>query len=280
MIVKFLPKLFFIVAVIPAFLSATTSYAGDEDGVANYAYAIFAGTGRYTILDRTIYMIRMPFAYNTKKVSNIGDREVGFKILLPLAIGVTNFDKLDELPEFDVDSLQTVSFVPGLEASIGLTPNWQLKPFAQTGIGIDSKSDSKSFIWGAGVRTRYTFGKKSNWIAGGEYLWAGNNPNGGQASSDFQRWGIGAEYKYSTSWVIFDRSVSWHLRAIRWQITDPVEFQKPLLSSKLENSTEIGFSLGLSHPVRLIGFNLSQLGVGYAKADGYDAVKIFARFPF
>jgi hypothetical protein len=280
MINKFLLRHYFVIVAALISLSAPASYAGEEDGVANYAYAVFSGTGRYTILDRTIYMINMPFRYNFKKGSKIGDREVKYKILLPLAIGVTDFENFDDLPDLDVDSLQTVSFVPGLEVSIGMTPRWQLKPFAQTGFGIDSKSDSKSFIWGVGVRTRFTFGAKSNWIAGGEYLWAGNNPNGNLASSDFQRWGFGIEYKYSTSWVLFDRSVSWHLRAIRWQITDPLEFQKPLLSSKLKNSSEIGFSLGLSRPIRLIGFNLSQVGIGYATSDGYDAVKIFARFPF
>jgi hypothetical protein len=193
---------------------------------------------------------------------------------------VTNFERFDELPDLDVDSLQTMSFVPGLEIPIELTRHWQLKPFAQTGLGIDAKSDSTTFIWGTGVRTRFTFSEESNWIVGGEFLWAGNNPNGDEASNDFRRWGIGVEYKYATNWSIFDRLVSWHLRAIRWQITDPVEFAKPLFTYKLDSSTEIGLSLGLSRPVKLFGYNFSQLGIGYAKADGYDAIKIFARFPF
>ena len=115
-----LQRLLLIVAAITTSLSASTSYAGDEDGVANYAYAVFAGTGKYSILDRTIYIVSMPLAYNIKKNRHVGKYKIGFKVLLPVAIGVTNFERFDELPDLDIDSLQTMSFVRGLEIPIGM----------------------------------------------------------------------------------------------------------------------------------------------------------------
>jgi hypothetical protein len=141
-------------------------------------------------------------------------------------------------------------------------------------------SDSDSFIWGTGVRTSATYGEESKWIFGGEFLLAGHNPRGDDPSTRFSRWGIGVEYKFPTNWSVFDRDVSLHLRAIRWNFTNPVEFENPVQSYDLHYSTEVGLSFGLSRPINMLGYNFTQLGVGYEKGDEFKAIKFFTTFPF
>jgi hypothetical protein len=264
-----------------AALSHALTLAAEElDGVPDYAYSVFVGTGKYRIDDRTIYSLRVPLEFDLIDTDYAAGDRVGLTLLVPVAIGVTDFDTLDDLPDITVDDLQTISFVPGLEVPVAMNDHWKIKPFAQVGVGLDAQSDSKAYIWGTGVRTRATYGEASRWIVGGEYLWAGNNPTGDQGSTRFGRLGIGAEYKIPTNWSVFDRYVSWHLRAIHWYFTDVVNFQEPLKASELHHSTEIGVSFGLSRPINILGYGFTQLGVGYERGDGFKAITFFTTFPF
>jgi hypothetical protein len=268
--------LFFLIAASVS----SISFSSEVDGVANYAYSVFVGTGKYEVEDRVIYIFRAPLEFDLKEVNYDEGQNVGLKLLVPVAIGVTDFEYLEELPEFDVNDIQTLSVVPGVEIPIALDSHWQLKPFAQAGVGMDAKSDSRSFIWGAGVRTRGTYGDDSKWKVGGEYLWAGNNPNGDEPTTKFNRLGVGVEYKISTDWSVGGRYISWHLRAMQWHFTEAIEFKEPALRSKLDSSTELGLSFGLSSPVRILGYDFTQLGVGYEWADDFEAIKLFTTFPF
>jgi hypothetical protein len=280
LVVFALPNCYRILFLFIAVTVSSISFSSEVDGVANYAYSVFVGTGKYEVEDRIIYIFRAPLEFDIKEVDYDEGINVGLKLLVPVAIGVTDFEYIEELPEFDVNDIQTVSVVPGVEIPIALDSRWQLKPFLQAGIGMDAKSDSRSFIWGAGVRTRGTYGVDSRWKVGGEYLWAGNNPNGEEPTTKFNRLGIGVEYKIPTSWSVSGRYVSWHLRAMQWHFTEAVEFKEPALRSKLDSSTELGLSFGLSSPVRVLGYGFTQLGVGYEWANDFNAIKIFTTFPF
>ncbi|MEH6552332.1 MAG: hypothetical protein V7744_20340 [Pseudomonadales bacterium] len=241
---------------------------------------MFLGTGKYEISDRTIYVFRLPFEFNLKPTDYESGNKIGLRLLAPIAIGVTNFEDISEVPDFNIDDIQTITVTPGIEVPIEVKQDWHIKPFIQAGVGLDAKSDAKSFVWGAGVRSSYLPSKESNWIFGGEFLSAGNRPDGDNPNTSFSRIGIGAEYKIPTSWKIFDRNISWHARIIHWHFTDAVNFKPPSKPTDIHNATEIGFSLGLNPGINILGYNFTQGGIGYEKADGYDAIVLFTTFPF
>jgi hypothetical protein len=268
-----------LVALAIAFCPSLT-FADKVDGVADYAYSVFVGTGKYSIQDRTVYIFRAPLEFDIYEFDYKSEQKLHLKLLVPVAIGVTDFETLDELPGLDVNDIQTLSFAPGLEISVPLNERWRLKPFAQIGYGMDTKSDSESFIWGAGARTRATYGQESRWVVGGEFLWAGNNPGGGDPSTSFSRLGLGVEYRIPSNFVVFSRSISWHLRAFQWYFSDAVFFEEPVLPFKLNNATEVGLSFGLDRPIRMLGYDFTQFGVGYEWSGGFEAVTFFTTFPF
>ncbi|MEH6581277.1 MAG: hypothetical protein V7754_05020 [Halioglobus sp.] len=262
------------------FFCPSLSSAEEVNGVGNYAYAVFVGTGIYSVDDRDIYIVRAPLSFDLEEIDLEAGESTGIRLLAPVAVGLTNYELLDELPELDVEDLQSISFVPGLEVPIALAENWLLNPFVQAGFGVDTKSDAESFIWGAGIRTSARFGDESRWIVGGEFLKAGDNPTNDDPSTSFSRLGLGAEYKIPTNWLVFDRYISWHFRAIQWYFSDPVVFDEPLERFELNDSTEVGLSLGLSRPINMWGYDLTQMGVGYEWASDFKAVKFFTTFPF
>jgi hypothetical protein len=280
LLIVFPPNCYRVLFLFMVFTVSPISFSSEVDGVANYAYSVFVGTGKYEVEDRVIYIFRAPLEFDLKEIDHDEGQTMGLKLLVPMAIGVTDFETIEELPEFDVNDIQTFSIVPGLEVPIALDSHWQLKPFAQAGVGMDAKSDSRSLIWGAGVRTRGTYGEDSRWKIGGEYLWAGNKPNGDDSTTKFNRLGIGVEYKIPTDWSVSGRFISWHLRAIQWHYTDAVYFEEPVLPFKLNSATELGLSFGLSSPVHVLGYDFTQLGIGYEWASDFKAVKFFTTFPF
>ena len=117
-------------------------------------------------------------------------------------------------------------------------------------------------------------------MVGGEFLWAGNNPTGSDSTTSFSRLGLGVEYKIPSNFVVSDRSISWHLRAFQWYFSDAMTFEEPVLPFKLNHTTEVGLSFGLDRPIRMLGYDFTQLGVGYEWSDGFEAVTFFTTFPF
>ena len=269
-----------LVLIINLGLFAGPSHAGEEDPDINYAYAVFTGTGKYSLNDRTIYVFRAPLEFDLKPVNYDAGETLGLTLLLPVAMGLTNFEDIDELPELSVDDVQSVSIVPGVEFPFALKQNWLLMPFAHAGLGVDTKSNSETFIWGTGIRSSATLGEDGNWLVGAEFLWAGERPNNNDPDNDFVRWGFGAEYKIPSERQLFGRRISWHARLIQWYFSNAVVFKPPLLPFRLEKSTEIGIAIGFSRPLNILGYKLRQAGIGFEKSDDYEAITLYASFPF
>lgn len=261
-------------------LCAVPSGAEEAEPSINFAYSVFAGTGKYRIDDRTIYVFRVPLVFDLQAVDyDAGDRW-GVNLLVPAAVGVTYFEDNIDLPELGVDDLQSLVIAPGVEIPYALKKNWLLKPFVHAGLGVDAKSDEKTFVWGTGIRSSATLGEDSNWLVGAEFLWAGNNSSNDDVSTSLSRWGVGAEYKIPTERQLFGRRISWSMRLIHWYFGGAANFEPPLRPSRLERSTEAGISIGFDRPFNILGYQLSQAGIGVEKSDDYDAITLFTSFPF
>jgi hypothetical protein len=257
-----------------------TSSVIAEDGVANYAYSVFVGTGKYNVGDRTVYVIRAPLAF-TLKEPDYETRQFGYKLLLPMAVGITNFDTFEDLPELSIDSLQTMTITPGVEMQIPVKANWQIKPFGQAGLGWDMTTSSNSFIYGIGARTRADFGNNEKWLIGGEFLLAGNQPKyDDEPDTSFTRLSVGAEYKWQTNWAPFGYRVSWHGRLVQYFFTDQVTYEAPPREVNINNSTEVGVSFGIDPPINIFGYKFRQGGIAYERADEVRAIKFLTVFPF
>jgi hypothetical protein len=264
-----------------AFFVFASGYSNaQEEGVPNYAYAVFTGTGKYQIEDRNIYIFRLPLEFTVGEFQSASGNGVDVNLLLPVAVGVTDFKDIEDLPELSLDTINSLSVAPGIELSIPVRDNWRVKPFAHAGLGFDTKSDAETFIWGTGIRTSTSLGARKEWKLGGEFLWAGNSPKGDEPNNSFARWGLGAEYTLPFSWQLKNQEVSWNIRLIHWKFTNAVNFEPPHEKFKLEEATEIGFSFSLSKPLRILGYDFKQGGVGFEKSNDYEAIVLYASFPF
>jgi len=268
-----------VLAVAFVFLPPAHAQDVGDRGAANYVYSVFTGTGKYEVDDRTIYVVRMPLTLNWRKADHV-EMKPGFRMLLPVAVGVSQFENILDIPGFTLDDLQTMTVVPGVEVDIPLTRNWALKPFAQAGWGWDLKDSRNSFVWGLGARTRAQLGERGEWLFGGEALTAGNEPGSDGSPTRFVRWMFGLEYKWQTDWAPFGRRVSLHPRLTQRLFSNELELQPPVEETLIRWTTEVGASVGIDPPINILGYKLSQAGVAYEFGDKLRAIKLITKFPF
>jgi len=264
---------------IQVFLLLLIAHSGSAVADFNYAYSVFVGTGAYRIEDQTIYVLRVPLRWDLRGPDH-EEGKIGYRLLMPFSVGVTNFDSIDELPGLEFESLQTMSVTPGVELQIPVLKRTLVKPFIQAGLSWDMKTSANSRIMGAGSRFRTTYGYDDQWILGGEFLYARNNPNKDNPTTSFARWGFGGEYKYTTNWYPFGHRVSWHARMLLYHFSNPTNFENEKEIFNFDNAAEVGVSFGINPPIYIFGYAFRQGGIGYEQSDEFKAIKLFTTFPF
>jgi hypothetical protein len=94
-----------LVAVLLLSAVGQTAPVTEIDGHMNHGYAVFVGTGWYKFDDRRVFVFRIPAAWQLRELK---PDQMGIKLLLPVAIGLHNFDDL-KIVDFDIDDVGTIS---------------------------------------------------------------------------------------------------------------------------------------------------------------------------
>ena len=199
--------------------------------------------------------------------------------MLPVTLGISNFDNLEEL---ETEDLATIAFVPGIELDFLATPDWSIKPFAQIGYGWELNSGDTDVIWGAGLKTRYEI-VRSDWRTwlGAEYLLAGKSPTDSDPSTNVDRISAGIDVSHPIKWSIAERRTSLHGRVIYRNFTDEliIRTYDPDAPIEINQSTEVAVALGVEPAIKFLGIPVNQLGLGYRFGD-YEAIVLATTFPF
>jgi hypothetical protein len=100
-----------------------------DDGVTgfNYAYSVFVGTGAYQFNESTIYILRVPVELDLVP-ADFEQGKVGYRLLLPMSVGIANLNEIDDIPDLRFSDAQTFAVTPGVEVLVPLRRNWLLKP--------------------------------------------------------------------------------------------------------------------------------------------------------
>ncbi len=254
-----------------------TAPVTEIDGHMNHGYAVFVGTGWYKFDDRRVFVFRIPASLQLRESK---PDQMGIKLLLPVAIGIHNFDTLDVV-DFDIDDVSTISFVPGVEFQLRPGPRWEVKPFGQIGAGWENDGDI-DLIFGLGTRTNYTIPRGSAaYVIGAEYLIAGDSEDEGP-SSNIHRLSLGIEYQHPVSWSLFGRQTSMHYRLISYNYIGGLEIRSfpDTKSYEINHELRIGFAVSVDPAFKIVGIPFSHLGLGYRFSENSSAIVFETKFPF
>jgi hypothetical protein len=249
-----------------------------EQAVIDFGFATQLGSGVYTMSGRTLQVYRLPFAY---EFDHAAEARVRASLTLPVTLGFIDFKPVDVVDTGLPQSLDSMSFVPGLTLEVLLSTRWRIEPFVEAGIARDRTSDFDQRIYAAGLRSFYDIHDAGTaWQVYGEALYTTIEQKSLDRSDDFTRLRLG-----TTARRAFD--VAGQGRRADYLIYGFVDVFPDLPESALNGEDgsgdpqfELGVTLGTTEPVRVLGIALPRVGLGYRFGNGLSAYRLVFGGPF
>ena len=246
----------------------------------SYIYAAVLGTGTYKIDGRRITQLQARFKWTQKEMT---DSEFGYSWVAPVGIGYDAVTENNWLDQIFSENLVTMTALPGVIVQIPLDENWTLKPLGNLGLTYDFTNDEPVILGVLGLRALGTWaiGHNQEVRWGGGLRLAGEYQTKSYDSLAFTVLETGIDYRRDTGFDILDRKVNAGVYLVyqhfepSWEITDT-----PVGRSEVLSITEVGVSLGLRRPRKILGIPINRVRVGYQSGKDFRGWSFGTDFPF
>jgi len=276
-----------LIAAFSLFVILGQSTAGaqadkaDTANLIDWYYGAVYGTGVYRVGDKTVAQFRLPFSYAPKIFQGKG---WSGKLLLPVSVGLYDFDLSTVFEERISDRVGTFAFLPGLEFLVPVGDTWLLKPFANLGVGGENTSGGRALIYAVGLKSRGSwFRDRTEFTLGGELQFAGYRTNE-DFTSTLSRIGIGVNTVFPMAGRIRGRELNWGMHAVYRHYFKDFESLFPSRASletvEIADELEVALTIGVYRPFRILGFGLDRLGVGLLFGEDLRGIRLITGFPF
>lgn len=253
----------------------------DDLADVSYIYSAVMGTGTYKIEDRRISMLRVPFAWTQRELTQ---EQVGFKWHLPVVLGYDAMNYPDWLSRFLEDELVTLTVLPGFEVKQHLTDYWVFKPFGNLGAGYDFSRNETILMGILGIRGLGTwiYPDASEFRVGTSVRYAAEYQIQSARYTGFTMLEGGVDYRRDTYLKVFSRKtnagVYYRLQAFipEWRADENPDGSE----TRLVLVHEIGGSVGLQNPFSILGIPISRVRMGYKFGQHVRGVTFGTEFPF
>ncbi len=251
--------------------------SGDVN-VVNWYYSTMFGTGYYKIGETKVAILNVPVSYSFKTIREKQDK-YGIKLLAPVSLGLHSvaFNEILDLP----NNVATLSLVPGIELEYLVNKSWVLMPYAQAGMGKEFSQNIWSWIYTAGVKSRWILP-----LSEGEFT-LGNALNfAGYAASDSSKKAMvslvtGVNWVTPLEFTLFKRNTNVGTHFIYYGYLNELDFAGPNTEPfKLRHEFEFAVTLGTHKPRSFLGFDYTRFGLAFRVGKHIRAVRLVAGFPF
>jgi hypothetical protein len=269
----------------------TTSLKAEEEGsfgVTNFAFSSYLGTGFYSTSGQDVFVIQLPFSFQIRQMT---DEEAGWKLRLPLTIGIINLDgtfdgigldstpRTDALPE--LDDVTTLTFLPGIEYQYPVTPDWNVRPFFDYGFARDFNYTNNILIIGTGISSYYDFYEDDTrkFTLINKFIYAREGSKNSGENTDYTLIETGINYRITTDHVWGDKQVYVNPYFIYFYYPDDlVLLERTTTPIRVGNEREIGFTL--SNLPDMLFLENPELGFGIRRGSGVTAYRLVFGVPF
>jgi hypothetical protein len=264
-------------AVAATPIGLTSAELRADQQFTTYAYAHEFGSGVYDFNGRTLQVYTLPFAWTLRQPA---EQAVGVRLRLPVTLGFLNFKTSDVLTTGLPDSVDSLTFAPGIQLSLKAGEHWTLLPYVQAGASIADQSDVETRLFGAGVRAERSLpaGEFDGRLAS-ELSYSGVRYRGDLPNDDFVRLRNG---------VILDRSLGkeWSGHDLRLGFFTHVDVyvDPPTGPTTGIDVPEVQFESGVlldTRPgLKFLRMPLPQIGLSYRFAGDLSGLRFVIGAPF
>jgi len=204
-------------------------------------------------------------------------------LLLPVTVGVLDVD-WDEFwgNGVDGDRLQSLGVTPGIEMVIPLGAHWALKPFVQAGYIVDLNEDYDAWLAMGGLRSlaRYQLGEYSIGL-GATITVAEQRPVSRGDNTGIGVIDLGVDVRHPLDMRLRGQPLELSVYAMASRYYNDLD----LLDVEdddfhIEQTYEVGLTLGTAQPLRILGIDWQRVGMGYMWGDGIESITFNLGFPF
>jgi hypothetical protein len=261
--------------VLALVLLATPAPAqdGDLDGL----LLVPSSTGAVEdVSSKGFQVYRIPLSYPIRRLD---EKPWGLRITFPVSFGTYELSAATDLGGV-VESIQSIAVIPGVEFLVPIGERWVLKPFAEVGVGDDSRTGETHLLYAAGVRAR------GEYEAGAVALMVGaafryRNAAGTDAVKNwYSTLESGLDAQTPLGFSIGSRQARGGGYLVLRHFTD-LEFEV-LVDGPLDVAWnyEVGISFSTEPVLRIWKIKLPWVGLGYRFGDRVRGVRLNLAFPF
>lgn len=268
-----------LLAGLTAVARAQSPLSRSEQTFIDFGFATQLGSGVYAMSGRTLQVYRLPFAYEFK-----GDESarIRWRLTLPVTFGILDFEPIDVIDTGLPDSLDALSFVPGIEVDIPLRADWRIQPFVESGVARDKTSDLDERVHSAGLRSYYEFGKSAtDWLVYEELMYVVVEQRSLDHTNDFTRLRFGVTGRRAFDAAGKGRRPDYLVYGFVDAIPNPPDGTLQGESGEGNDpQVEFGVTFGMTETVRVWGIPLPRLGIGYRHGSNLSVYRIVFGGPF
>jgi hypothetical protein len=266
--------------LLPLATLAQTNSPLDELHV-SYIHSAVMGSGTYKIENRQISMLRIPFAYTQHELT---EEQNGLKWHAPVTFGYDSLNYPDWLSRFVEDELATLTVLPGVEIMRRVSDHWVLKPFANLGGAYDFSREESILMGVLGLRAlgTWVYTDNAEFRVGSSARYAAEYQIQSESQAAFTMLEAGVDYRRDIHLKVLahDTNAGLYYRVQlfmpEWELG---EAQKNL-ETRLGLIHEIGASIGLQNPFKILGIPISRVRTGFKFGDNVRGWTIGTDFPF
>lgn len=270
----------FVIAMLAApGARAQTPLSAGEEQLVNYAFATQLGSGVYDVSGRTLQVYRLPFGYALLPPSA---NRTGVRLTLPLTLGLVDFEPRDVFDTGVPESLDTVSFVPGIELDFQLSPHWHLLPFAEFGHSWELGDDANATVYSCGAHATALWSEE--WIDLRFDIGATHTavePDAPLRKDDLLLVEIGVEGRHALALTVAGHPLDWGVYVLAQSFIDRADAPLDRAPADADRyQFEIGVTLGTRSETTVWRIPVPRLGLGYRFGKDLDVWRLVLGAPF
>lgn len=264
-----------IVLLLLAAASGIPARAERASDLINFAFASRLGSGIYATSGGTLWILRVPASATVIRPKET--RTYRASLLLPVTVGILDFEPEDILESGLPDRFDSVGITPGLRFDVPAGPVWTLSPFAQGGPVRDFSTDSTAWVYSVGVTAEAKIPKEAvEWVVRGELAWSGMNPHGEGLEETFGEWISGFEVwsplpaRMGDAQLVLGGFAATTLYWRRARFVGDADFQPRLYSVQ----GEVGLVLSTRPRTYVWKVRVPDVGLSARFGDGFDSIRL------
>jgi hypothetical protein len=264
-----------ILLLLLAATSGIAAHAERASDLINFAFASRLGSGIYTTSGGTLWILRVPASATVIRPKET--RTYRASLLLPVTVGILDFEPQDILESGLPDRFDSLGFTPGLRFDVPAGAVWTLSPFAQGGPVRDFSTDSTAWVYSIGATAEARIPKEAvEWVVRGELAWSGMNPHGEALEETFGEWISGFEVwsplpaRMGDARLVLGGFAATTLYWRRARFVGDSDFQPRLYSLQ----GEVGLVLSTRPRTHVWKVRVPDLGLSTRFGDGFDSIRL------